>query len=186
MVRSFSLRTTRHEPSINVAQYKHKHASQHRRDEDLIEQIYEINERKNSRARLIVTKPGVCKRSGRCVWMALLAFDQQVFLESNPCVGVIHLENIMMPMAIGADGFVGRLIGEILFEHFHGRTVEIGHIGIQHICGKTILLHQRFVGMAIGAKKGDAVAERIGCWTLNIVDTMTIRAGGNIRVVFVD
>ena len=91
--------------------------------------------------------------------MALLAFHEQVLLERNAGLGIIWSHNIVDTMTICANWFIGWLIGIILFEHFHSCTMEIGHIGIQHIGGYAILLHDRFIGMAFRAKLRSAIAE---------------------------
>ena len=60
--------------------------------------------------------------------------------------------------------------------------MEISHIGIQYVRGNAKLIHQGFVGMAGRAKIRGTVAETIGTGVLNIVNTVTIRTGGNVLV----
>ena len=131
-----------------------------------------------------MTQPRICKRGSGCIRVALLAFHQEVVLERNPGIRIIYFNNVMDPMAVGADRFVRRLIGEIFFEHFHGCPVEISYIGVQHVRRKSVLLHERFIRVTFGAEERNAISERIRRGAVNVMYTVTVNARGNILIAF--
>ena len=59
--------------------------------------------------------------------------------------------DVVFAVTVGADRFIGRLVGGILIKESDRGAVEIGHIGIQDIRGETVGAHQGAVGMALGA-----------------------------------
>src|SRR5215212_4781786 len=85
-------------------------------------------------------------------------------------------------MAVRADRFICWLVGIILLEHFYSRTMEVSNIGGQHIGGNTILLHDRFVGMAICTKLRRTIAECIRLGISNIMYAVTISTSWNVLV----
>ena len=72
--------------------------------------------------------PRVGKRCSRGIRMALLAFAEQIFLERDACLGIIHPQNVMNTVTVGTDRFVRGLVGIILFEHFHSGAMEISNV----------------------------------------------------------
>ena len=47
----------------------------------------------------------------------------------------------MHAVTIGADRFIGGLPGELFFKQFDGCAVEICHIGIEHVGGDPVFVH---------------------------------------------
>ncbi len=122
------MRAAHNKSTVNVGQDKQEHASQNSGNENLVKQVHEVNQRECLGTWLIVTQPCIGEAGCRCIWMALLTFDQQVLLEGDTCLRVIRFDNVMNAMAIRADGFVGRLIGVVLFEHLYRCAMEVSHI----------------------------------------------------------
>ena len=80
---------------------------------------------------------------GSGIGMAALTFDEQVFLHGNTSIRIIYSRNIVQAVAVGADWLICRLSWEFFFKEFYGRAVEIGNVGVEHICGDTIFRHDR-------------------------------------------
>jgi hypothetical protein len=53
-----------------------------------------------------------------------------------------------------------------------------------HICGETIFRHHLLVGVTTGAQIRFCHSELLCAWVVNVMDSMTSRADGNIRIGF--
>ena len=169
--------------SEDIGQDEEDHATQHRGNEEFIEQIDGIYDGVMFGAGLVVTHPRTGKVDCR-IGMATLAFDEQVFAQRNPGFRIIHFGNIVHAMTVGTNRFIGGLTGKFLFEKFYGRAVEIGHIGVKHVGGDPVLIHNGRICMAFGAQEGCAISETDRGGILNIMDTMAINTGWHIGIIF--
>ena len=125
---------------VNIGDNEEDHASQHGGDEEFIEEVDVIDNGVVFGAGFVVAHPCGGEIGGD-IGMAALAFDDQIIAQGNACLHVIHFGDVMHAVTVGADWFVGGLPGEFFFKEFYGCAMEIRHIGIEYVCGNSILVH---------------------------------------------
>ncbi len=118
-----------------------------------VEDVHPVDEGCLLRARDVVGEPGVGE-VGRRAGMAFLAGAQQVLPNPQPLGGIVLAGDIVDPVAVEAHGLVAHLVRVFLLEQRHRASVEVRHIGTEHVRRESITLHLRLVGMAASAQGG--------------------------------
>ena len=118
--------------------------------------------------------------------MAHLAALLQVLAYLQTLLRIIGTLDVMHTVAIEAHRLVGLSIWRLFFEQGYGRTVKIGNICFEDICGDVVFSHQVFVRMALCTKQRRLQAE-CGCARIfDIVHSMTVNARWHVRIAFID
>src|SRR3990172_13383435 len=110
---------------------EHHHHAQHARNEDLVEQIDEVHERRVLTAGRIVAEPGRGKVLLRAR-MTLLACRQQVLLDVDRAGRISRREDVVHAMAVDTHRLVGLLARDGCLEQDR-LAVEIGQVCLQQI-----------------------------------------------------
>ena len=116
--------------------------------------------------------------------MALLTFDQQVLFQGNARLRIIYIHNVMDAVTICTDWLIRGLIWIGLFEQFHGFAMKVGDVGIKHVGGNPILIHNTLIGMTFRTEERRTVTEGIARGILDIMYPMTIDTSGHIGIAF--
>ena len=132
-----------------------------------------------------MAEPGIREVSGS-IGMAALAGLEHILLEGNALGWIVHLLDIVHPVAVIAHRLVGGSRRISLLKEGDGGAVEIRHVGVHYLGGNAIFLHDAFIGMALAAHLGgriDLETRRIGA--LDGMYAVTIGAGWHIRVLVI-
>ena len=109
---------------IYIGDDEEGHASQYSWNEEFIEEVDVINNGVMFGAGFVAAHPS-SGEVGCGIWVATLAFDDQIVAQGNACLGVVHFGDVMHAVTIGADRFVGGLIGRCFLEEGNSCAVKI-------------------------------------------------------------
>ena len=63
--------------------------------------------------------------------------------------------------------------------------MKVGNVGVKHVGGYSIFVHDLWIGMAACANLRGFQAKGSGSWIFDIMDAMTVDARGDIQVILV-
>lgn len=151
-----------------------------KRNEKFVKEFHVINRRRFARTRFIMREPCIRKICSR-VRMTFPACCNKVRFQHRRIL-IFDGCNIVDAVAICAYRFPS--IGRFSLGPMEGCThsVKVLQIGLDHLRGQSILLHQYFVGMTLSAELGRAKQETICARVFNIMSLMAIHANRYVDV----